>query len=99
MSTRSVRQIIALAFTLSLSGIASARQPASLVKLQQAAAASPSAKSSGGYRDLEWRFGPVASRNPMVVAAAGGYRDINTRFGVSPQLVRTAATTTPARWR
>ena len=99
MSNRSFRQILVVAFGLSLSSLAFARNPPSLVKQQQAAA--NATQSSGGYRDITWRFGVVPARSPQVMRAAGGYRDIHYRFPGSsdPQAVQTASTTTRAHWR
>lgn len=78
MSTRSIRQILVVAFGLSISGMAFARNPPALVKQQQAAA--HATQSSNGYRDMNVRFGSVASRAPSVTRESGGYRDINVRF-------------------
>lgn len=49
------RQILVGLFALSFSGAAFARNPPSLVKLQQASA--HATQSGGGYRDINWRFG------------------------------------------
>jgi len=98
MSMRPVYQAFIVAFGLSLSGFAFARNPPALVKQQQAAA--HATRASGGYRDLNWRFGIVPARTPEVMRAAGGYRDINYRFGGTSQLpMRAAATSTTSRWR
>lgn len=78
MSNRSLRQGLIVALGLSLSGVAFARNPPVLVKEQQAA--SHAVKSSGGYRDLNARFGSVPARSPQVLREAGGYRDIHARF-------------------
>ena len=78
MSTRSFRQIMVVAFGLSLSGLAFARNPPALVKQQ--AAAAHAVKASNGYRDINARFGVVPERAPLVTREAGGYRDIHTRF-------------------
>lgn len=78
MSTRSIRQILVVAFGLSISGMAFARNPPALVKQQQAAA--HATQSSNGYRDMNARFGSVANRAPSVTRESGGYRDINVRF-------------------
>ena len=78
MSTRSFRQILVVAFGLSVSGIAFARQPPAVVKQQ--AAAAHAVKTSNGYRDINARFGAVPERGPYVTQADGGYRDMYTRF-------------------
>lgn len=78
MSTRSFRQILVVAFGLSLSGIAFARNPPVLV--HQQAAAAHAVKASSGYRDINSRFGSVPERAPLVMREAGGYRDMHTRF-------------------
>ena len=77
MFKRSFRQILIVAVGLSVSGAAFARNPPALVKQQAAANA---ARTSGGYRDLNARFGTVGARTPEVMRAAGGYRDIHYRF-------------------
>ena len=98
MSMRSVRQALVIAFGLSLSGFAFARNPPALVKQQQAAA--HATRASGGYRDINWRFGIVPARTPEVMRAAGGYRDINYRFGgTSRPPMRAASASTTSRWR
>jgi hypothetical protein len=78
MSNRSFRQGLIVALGLSLSGVAFARNPPALVK--ERAAATHAVKASGGYRDLNARFGSVPARTPQVVREAGGYRDLHTRF-------------------
>jgi len=90
MFTRSFRQILAVAFGLSLTSVAFARTPPALVK-QQLAAAHATA-TSGGYRDINARFGAVPARTPEVMRAAGGYRDIHYRFGITPRTGQTAST-------
>jgi len=97
MSTRSFGQILTVAFGVSLSSLAFARNPPALVKQQRAAA--NATQSSGGYRDLNARFGTVPARSPEVMRAAGGYRDMHSRFGVAPRGEQTAAETSPSRWR
>jgi hypothetical protein len=97
MSQRSLRQVLVVAFSLTLSGFAFARNPPALVKRQQAAA--HATQSSGGYRDINWRFGSVPARSPRVLREAGGYRDINWRFGTAYQAVRMASQAVPSRWR
>ena len=97
MSKRSLGQIMVVAFSLSLSGLAFARNPPALVERQQAAA--HATQSSAGYRDLNARFGSVPARAPEVMRAAGGYRDIHYRFGFGPGADRTASSATPSRWR
>ena len=97
MSTRSFGQILTVAFGVSISSLAFARNPPALVRQQQAAA--HATQTSGGYRDITARFGSVAARTPEVIRAAGGYRDIHSRFGVAPRGEQTAAESTPSRWR
>jgi len=89
MSTRSFRQFLIVAFGVSLSSLAFARNPPALVKQQQAAA--HATQTSNGYRDINARFGAVPARTPEVMRAAGGYRDIHYRFGISPRAGQTAA--------
>ena len=98
MSMRSVHQALVIAFGLSLSGFAFARNPPALVRQQEAAA--HATRASAGYRDINWRFGIVPARTPEVMRAAGGYRDMNYRFGGESQLpTQTAAASTTSRWR
>lgn len=98
MSIHPLRQAVVIVFGLSLSGFAFARNPPALLKQQQAAA--HATRTSGGYRDINWRFGVVAARTPEVRRAAGGYRDINYRFGDTSQLpMRAASASTSSRWR
>jgi hypothetical protein len=98
MSMRSVHQALVVAFGLSLSGFAFARNPPALVKQQQAAA--HATRASGGYRDINWRFGIVPARTPEVMRAAGGYRDMYYRFGGASQLpMQSASAATTSRWR
>lgn len=98
MSKRSFRQILVVAFSLTLSGFAFARNPPALVKQQQAAA--HATQSGGGYRDSNVRFGVVGARSPEVMLASGGYRDINYRFSTSAAHgTHTASQSTPSRWR
>ena len=78
MATHSFRQIMVVAFGVSLSGIAFARNPPVLVKQQ--AAATHAVQASNGYRDINARFGVVPERTPLVTREVGGYRDIHTRF-------------------
>jgi hypothetical protein len=78
MSNRLLGQGLIVALGLSLSGVAFARNPPVLVEQQQAAA--HAVKTSGGYRDLNARFGSVPGRAPQVMREAGGYRDIHARF-------------------
>jgi len=95
---RSIHQAVVIAFGLSVSGLALARNPPALVKQQQAAA--HATRASAGYRDINWRFGIVPARTPEVMRAARGYRDINYRFGgrlrVPTQVASASAT---SRWR
>ncbi len=98
MSKRSLGQIMVVAFGVSLSSLAFARNPPALVKQQRASA--HATQSSAGYRDINARFGTVPARAPEVMRAAGGYRDIHYRFGVAPGSERSAASATPpSRWR
>lgn len=84
-----------VAFGVSISGLALARNPPALVK-QQAAAANAT-QSSGGYRDINARFGVVPARTPTVMRSAGGYRDMNHRFGAPPSVDNFATCATPSR--
>jgi len=98
MSIRSIRQILVVAFGVTLSGIALARNPPALVRQQEAAA--NATRTSGGYRDINVRFGAIALRSPQVMRAAGGYRDMNYRFpGGSLGAMQMASTSTQSRWR
>jgi hypothetical protein len=98
MSKFSFRQIVIVAFGVSISSLAFARNPPALVKQQQAAA--NATRSSGGYRDINWRFGAVPARSPEVVRAAGGYRDIHYRFqNGTAKAPQTASEAVPSRWR
>jgi hypothetical protein len=96
MFKRALHQALVIAFSLSVSGLAFARQPPALVKRQ--AAAAHATRASAGYRDLNWRFGAVAARSPKVMLASGGYRDMYYRFGRASQLPTHAAVAS-ARWR
>lgn len=98
MSKRSIQQALVIAFSLSLSGFAFARNPPALVAQQRAAA--HATRESAGYRDLNWRFGSVAARTPEVMRAAGGYRDIHHRFGRASRVPpRAASVSSASRWR
>jgi len=98
MSKRSVHQALVIAFGLSLSGLALARNPPALVKQQQAA--EHATRAGGGYRDINWRFGIVPARTPEVMRAAGGYRDINYRFGGTSRVpTQVASMSSTSRWR
>jgi hypothetical protein len=98
MSMRPVHQALVIAFGLSLSGFAFARNPPALVKQQEAAA--HASRVGGGYRDINYRFGVVPARSPEVMRASGGYRDINYRFGGWSRVpTGTATTATISRWR
>jgi hypothetical protein len=78
MSNRSIRQVLVVAFGVSLSSLAMARQPPSLVAQQRADATAT--QSGGGYRDMNLRFGNVAQRAPTTFLVSGGYRDMHHRF-------------------
>jgi hypothetical protein len=97
MSTRSFGQILTVAFGVSLSSMAFARNPPALVKQQQAAA--QASDGGAGYRDINSRFGSIPARTPEVMRAAGGYRDMHQRFGAAPQHDETASQSVPSRWR
>ncbi len=97
MSTHSFGQILTVAFGVSLSSTALARNPPALVEQQQAAA--HATQSSGGYRDITARFGAVPARSPEVMRASGGYRDIHHRFGAAPSAPQTASASTSPRLR
>lgn len=79
MLKHAYRQVITLALALTVTGIAAAHSPPSLVKRQ--AAAAHAQKSSAGYRDMHVRFGDTTVRSARAVQAPGGYRDIAHRFG------------------
>ncbi len=81
MSVRSVRQVLIVALGVFSSSIAFARNPPALVKQQQAA--EHATQSSGGYRDIDARFGDAAARSPELMRMSGGYRDIHHRFPAS----------------
>jgi hypothetical protein len=98
MSKHSFRQFVIVAFGVSISSLALARNPPALVKQQQAAANAEQA--SGGYRDINTRFGTVAARSPQVLRSAGGYRDIHYRFQSGElRAAHTASASVPSRWR
>lgn len=78
MSTRSIRQVLVVAFGLSLSSVALARNPPALVKQQEAAA--HAVKTSNGYRDMNVRFATAKAQAPTELREAGGYRGMNVRF-------------------
>lgn len=78
MFKRVIASLSVVSFALSLSAVAAAHSPPSLVKRQ--AAAANAVKGSGGYRDMHARFGDVTLRAPAVMKTAGGYRDIKHRF-------------------
>jgi hypothetical protein len=95
MFTRSFGQILGVAFGMSLSSLAFARNPPALVAQQKAA--ENATETSGGYRDINSRFGAVPALAPEVMRAAGGYRDINSRFGADASGARTAASSAARR--
>lgn len=78
MFKRAYRQFLVVAVGLSISGLAAAHSPPSLVQRQ--AASEQATQSSSGYRDMHARFGDVTALAPRVMKAAGGYRDIAHRF-------------------
>ena len=87
---RSFRHVLIIAFGVSLSGLAAARTPPSLVKEQQASA--NASRTSNGYRDINQRFGSVPTLAPRVTRDASAYRDINYRFGLAaPRSLETAS--------
>ncbi|MDF3068850.1 MAG: hypothetical protein K0R38_4451 [Polyangiaceae bacterium] len=92
MSHRSIRQTLVVAFALSLSSLALARNPPALVAQQQAT--EHATRSAGGYRDMNERFGVVAERAPATRIGSGGYRDIHVRFPASMNARETASTQT-----
>jgi len=95
---RSFSSFIVLAVALCTTSLALARTPPSLVARQQAA--SQATRIGGGYRDINWRFGVVPARTPVVSRSAGGYRDISWRFGrLATDQVRMANAAGAARWR
>ena len=97
MSVRSIRQVLVIAFGVSLSSLALARTPPSLVAQQEAA--SRATQSGGGYRDVNLRFGSVAERAPATRLASGGYRDIHYRFQAASGAHEAAPTRTSASLR
>jgi hypothetical protein len=97
MSTRSIRQVLVVAFGLSLSSLALARTPAPLAARQQAAASAT--QEGGGYRDMNYRFGAVAERMPGTVKVSGGYRDIHTRLAQVTSNRETASAQAPSQVR
>jgi hypothetical protein len=98
MSNRSFRQVLIVAFALTLSGFAFARNPPALVAQQQAAA--NGLHSDGGYRDINFRFGVAAPHTSQVMLQSGGYRDINLRFsGKAAHGSQTASVSPASRWR
>lgn len=98
MPIRSIHQAVIIAFGLSLSGLALARNPPALVKQQ--AAVESGASASRGYRDINWRFGIVPERAPGVLRVVGGYRDIQVRFGRAARLpTHVTSASMRARWR
>jgi hypothetical protein len=78
MFKHALRSSFVIAFSLSITGLAAAHHPPSL--LQRQAAAEEATQSSAGYRDTHARFGDVAALAPRVLAAPRGYRDIAYRF-------------------
>jgi hypothetical protein len=72
------RQLLVLAVGVSITGIAAAHSPPSL--MQRQAASEHATRSSAGYRDMHARFGDVTVLAPRVMKAAGGYREIAYRF-------------------
>lgn len=98
MPIRPVHQAVIIAFGLSLSSLALARNPPALVKQQEAVEAG--ARASRGYRDINWRFGIIPEREPGVMRVAGGYRDILVRFGRPARLpTHVTSASMRARWR
>ena len=78
MFKRAYRQTLVVAIGLSITGLAAAHSPPSLVQRQ--AASEQATQSSAGYRDMHARFGDVTERAPRVMKPAGGYRHIAYRF-------------------
>jgi hypothetical protein len=78
MFKHAYRQFLVVAVGLSITGLAAAHNPPSLVQRQ--AASEHATQGSAGYRDMHARFGDVAVLAPRVMKSAGGYRDIAHRF-------------------
>lgn len=95
--SRSIRQVLVVSFGLSLSSLALARAPQPLVAQQQASA--NATRESGGYRDMNARFGDVASRAPMATEASGGYRDMHVRLAATSPSHRAASVPAPTGLR
>ena len=89
MFKRAYRSILVVAAGLSITGLAAAHSPPSLVARQQAAV--HAVQGSGGYRDIHARFGDVTLRTPRVMKASGGYRDVAYRFPNATPHLETAA--------
>jgi hypothetical protein len=79
MLKHAYHQAVTLVLALTVTGVAAAHSPPSLVKRQ--AAAAHALKGSAGYRDMHARFGDSRLRSARVAKAPGGYRDIAHRFG------------------
>lgn len=97
MSIRSIRQVLVVAFGVSLSGLAFARTPPALVAQQ--AAAAHATQSGAGYRDMDQRFGSVAERAPATELASRGYRDIHYRFQAASEARKVASAESSASYR
>jgi hypothetical protein len=79
-------RILIVSIGLSITGLAAAHNPPSLVERQ--AASEQATQSSAGYRDMHARFGEVTALAPRVLKAAGGYRDIAYRFpSIRPRML------------
>ena len=91
---RSLHQFLVVALGLSFSAAAFAHSPPVLIKRQQAA--SHATRESGGYRDIQARFGNTGVRTPDGEHAAAGYRDIYWRFAGLVSNRRIMARTVPA---
>jgi len=89
MFKHAYRQFLVVAVGLSITGLAAAHSPPSLVQRQ--AAAVHATQGSAGYRDMNARFGDVTELSPRVMQASRGYRDIAYRFPAASARVETAA--------
>ena len=73
MSRKLIVRSMIFAFTLTLSGMASARRPPALVEQQERVAGifdtCPAGRSTSGYRDMLARFGPTL-RTPRATVQA-----------------------------
>jgi hypothetical protein len=86
---RSFHKYLIVALFSSFSASALAHSPPSLVKQQQLSA--HATRASGGYRDINSRFGNVPGRSPRVMREGDGYRGILGRFASATSSRRVGA--------